>query len=1488
MDVPSHSQPAGPLRRQSQGEKAEAKRKRSKAKALTQGAPNDPIVVMKIRRRASLALRQVVINNTEEALRQRSGGLVQDFLRRDSEATRQLSSELNRFLIDSSGSEEGSRQQVAAEWKEKRQRTHIFADRSFWRRARQIACFEYVSEQMRSSINIYWKESLKDAVDGRQRAQIQAREILKLVQKSRGLETAVDFQVGLLAFRAVLRDRREADAALTNKLHRDGKGAQDFWSIYHKEDSKRLSPSPGFSALPAATATSAMCRSSFAGTASTTFTEGEVSAKSEESKEPAPERHAALKSKSSQVARKVLQHRCEIQQKRSKALPKASKMRSIPEIQDHFMDSRPTTRQEQGYFDLGRFLEPGPPGRRRRPAGSLRPASRSLPALPRLSRSTAGNSSMNSSSSSWRPRMELPLLQSSSLPHASWRTGMTPAVLRPALNYERSLVVPLSSVAGPFLRPWQSEVRTETGLPEPEAEDDSATMQYIRVCNARGVIPTAAVLEMVRKGAITSGGEFLLDDELTAMSSMIGHLSSICEVCLAGSTKLSDAVLGNFLQQLFGRPAMNSLEKLDLARCRGAGPKAMKTLVGLLLESNGLYRLRHLDISGIRISSATLSALCHSVHVHPAIRCLHLQDTNLGVHPSAADCLQDLLNAPALEVLGLGWNCFSEEALKALGDMLASHKRLRELHMPNCDSCVSGVESSTHLFLEGLYRNGSLSMLDLSMNRLDSSGALILEDSLARHAKLQELYIGQNPLGSHGLRCLLRLLSQPSCGLRLLEAVGCQGLERPIYQASDPSGAYKLDLNLPHSRSLLRLLYKTCETLKLDFQQAFQKLQYTPASSLGRSVAEPRFQHPSGKDSYGVYTVPTTGTVSFSFCIDHARAALVPEAEGLDGSFRGPRPLASLYLDRHFALLRPKLTFRKVVCLLAQFRSLKGRPDEQKLILDALSTDFNLEYDFLSIICEDSFNSIDTLCLLVAGVARSQVRLFLTLTHLPRLREYIKVYKCCERLFLFSPDSPTGRYVLDLRSPTDYAVAEMLKMLDAWETSVARKQHLEDRSQYGNWSSVRNCTHQNVSMTSLADWILPFFETLELDFVTWRRPATDALPFPDRRWDEMMVKLSQAPLAPRAKVHVLRGVCDRLFLTSMQCRQLVGVFGDSECRMAVLCCALMRLSDPQNMKLVQSRLDAKEWLVLRQRMGTLTLFPYIQPEQQDFALDMSLPEDRLAASLAVRLNVKETKRNNLRHPRFVMNDKSEFAFDRGVPVAWQSPQAIPQGGTLTWQYMCSPEDRNMEMRRDFLSRYGGWKVDLRKQNIMWCSFLQGVPEAVSSFLVNVMRHFKNDLKKAFKLIDGPDGNGKLSLMEFKTAVANLGWTEFQDPEKAVQIFRYLDPDGGGSISYEEWQVMSGLLKELQLTILELLQHVDYTFGGIEVAHALLDRDSNQAVDFHEWRKAIVSMGYYGPSEVIYRYLCLDKTDHLTAQCWEEVVEMWKNREAVLKKIRDEG
>ena len=76
---------------------------------------------------------------------------------------------------------------------------------------------------------------------------------------------------------------------------------------------------------------------------------------------------------------------------------------------------------------------------------------------------------------------------------------------------------------------------------------------------------------------------------------------------------------------------------------------------------------------------------------------------------------------------------------------LANHKRLRELHLPNCDCRARvGSQPSMHIFLEGgaghksskmhseclsagLHRNGSLTMLDLSMNRLTATSALVLE-----------------------------------------------------------------------------------------------------------------------------------------------------------------------------------------------------------------------------------------------------------------------------------------------------------------------------------------------------------------------------------------------------------------------------------------------------------------------------------------------------------------------------------------------------------------------------------------------------------------------------------------------------------------------------------------------------------------------------------------------------------------------------------------
>ena len=80
----------------------------------------------------------------------------------------------------------------------------------------------------------------------------------------------------------------------------------------------------------------------------------------------------------------------------------------------------------------------------------------------------------------------------------------------------------------------------------------------------------------------------------------------------------------------------------------------------------------------------------------------------------------------------------------------------------------------------------------------------------------------------------------------------------------------------------------------------------------------------------------------------------------------------------------------------------------------------------------------------------------------------------------------------------------------------------------------------------------------------------------------------------------------------------------------------------------------------------------------------------------------------------------------------------------------SPEDRCLELRRDFFQRYGGWNVDLLKTKIIWWTSLQGVPAAVSRFLVRVMRHFKNNAKAAFQLIDGRLGGRLRSSTDLET------------------------------------------------------------------------------------------------------------------------------------------
>ena len=75
----------------------------------------------------------------------------------------------------------------------------------------------------------------------------------------------------------------------------------------------------------------------------------------------------------------------------------------------------------------------------------------------------------------------------------------------------------------------------------------------------------------------------------------------------------------------------------------------------------------------------------------------------------------------------------------------------------------------------------------------------------------------------------------------------------------------------------------------------------------------------------------------------------------------------------------------------------------------------------------------------------------------------------------------------------------------------------------------------------------------------------------------------------------------------------------------------------------------------------------------------------------------------------------------------------------------------------------------------------------------------------------------------KAVVEKWGWDKFKkNPDLIKQVFRYLDPDGGGEISRKEWDTLRQVFNELTLSILEFLQFVDRIFGDFDLAWQAMD------------------------------------------------------------------
>jgi len=379
-----------------------------------------------------------------------------------------------------------------------------------------------------------------------------------------------------------------------------------------------------------------------------------------------------------------------------------------------------------------------------------------------------------------------------------------------------------------------------------------------------------------------------------------------------------------------------------------------------------------------------------------------------------------------------------------------------------------------------------------------------------------------------------------------------------------------------------------------------------------------------------------------------------------------------------------------------------------------------------------------------------------------------------------------------------------------------------------------------------------------------------------------MVTMYYSEARPQDKIKVLRSISHLIFITCMHMRQMVGYFKDpvaedpdkdpSEredpflAREEAFVTFYLRIIDMHNSKQFLVRFEKQEELSrLRSRLGYVAAFPFIQPENTKFVLNLKYHDQRLCVSMIVDLALHE-KYGNIRDYSLTNEDGTTDPMTMGVPRSWADLAKLPSSGVFRCRYVCSPEDRQVEFRKKLAQTYGYMAGNFSPSDVSWWTGLKEAGDDVLDLLEFFISRY-NHVDEAFRDIDGgvkegenanTTSNGELTLREFEAGLKDIGCFKFKGPnekERIGAVFRYLDPGGEGNVSLQEWQILDQLWKEFVLSIQEFVQFLIFVFGeDLEEAWITLDDDESGELSEDEWNKAVADIGYFGPSRVVFALL----------------------------------
>lgn len=974
----------------------------------------------------------------------------------------------------------------------------------------------------------------------------------------------------------------------------------------------------------------------------------------------------------------------------------------------------------------------------------------------------------------------------------------------------------------------------------------ASRVKYLGACDGH-FIPKTLTFITGHSTSLEAAGRNLLDHDLLAIVDAL-PAATIDAVDLTGCRSLSDKSLVPLLGSLLKNQAKKTLRKLIIRQCVRAALGTQNMVVELLHTIEGL---RHLDLSSIQITMKYQWPLCEAIREHAYLETAILSGIGLGHSPQTKDCIV-ALGMSKLRTLDIGGNRFSVDEFLSFVERLRDNDWIRSLSLPHASAKKEGPDCPVSYFLEHLAYVKPLRHLDVSMNQMDYQSALVLEDALERHQQLTQIDVSGNNLGILGMRSVLRLVSQSHSGLMHFDitdswhGMGPTGERVLIFRTTNPSGRYDFDLTRPYHRSFLRMLYKSCERFNITPEQAFQGVVYSNGS----------YKHPS-KDGQGIRLVPTQGTISFTFNVERGIEA---ETQGVqDEDFVG-------FLRKHYTATRFRIAFDKSIPILACWRGLTGLESVQSNFLRALSADFDLTLPQLEVMCEKcKSRSDEIISMLFPALPVDSLQRFFVQSILPSCALYLATEPRTRQLTDLNLENPTGHYNLDLGQSCDFAVAQHLLLLDRWEVLVDGRRRRYDISSRGTRSHLRNEHYRSIPLLSvcesISEWNLPEVDWFEFDYASSMRPPPGVEVLSDKTFNVMLTELSDCTAPPMCKISVLRTLSSNFYLTAMQLRQMLGMFRTKQERAEAFVIFFLRIVDMCNAKVFLVRFGGSdEKLKLQRRLGYAAFFPFIQPENEHFDLDLTFHDQRVCCMLLVTLSLHE-KAGNIREPRYILADGTEDPLTQGVPRSWETYEKVPTSGVFSASYVCAPDDRQFDMRKKLGQTYGYFKITVQPQQVLWWTGLSEPPRDVIVFLEFLIQK-TTSADKAFSLVD-IEGNGIVTLRTLEDAIADMQCDKFDGEDKYDRIeviFRYLDPGQEGSVTRDEWEVIKQLWNEFEHTVCEYTQFLVRTFGDDltetwEVLHEELGiEDLDAKLDKEMFSKASEDLGYFGPTDIVFHMM----------------------------------